>query len=208
MATTRRTTEANRLLLLLPILGAASPVFAHPGPNGDHAAGFAMGFAHPLGGLDHLLAMVVVGILGMKLGGKMRWALPALFLSAMAVGGALGMAGVSIPFVEAGIAASIVLLGLALCTAMRAPAWSYLSMTGIAAIFHGVAHGAELHGDGSRAGYAAGFLLATAILHLAGLGVGVGVQNISNLKIRVDMFHRMIGAPVALAGAWFLIAAH
>ncbi|BBK33907.1 urease accessory protein [Stella humosa] len=143
---------------------------AHTGV--DHASGFAHGMAHPAGGLDHVLAMVLVGVLAFQMGGRARLLLPASFVGVMAVGGLAGMAGFTLPLVEAGIALSIVVLGAAVAFGVRAPMAVAMGLVGFFAIFHGYAHGAEMPANAGGLGYAAGFLLATAALHAAGLGLG------------------------------------
>ncbi|WP_149538385.1 HupE/UreJ family protein [Siccirubricoccus phaeus] len=155
-----------RRALFLAALLAPLPALAHPGHGLE--TGFAAGFSHPLLGLDHLLAMVTVGLLGGLLGGAARYVLPGAFLGAMAAGAGLAMAGIAIPGVEAGILASLIVLGALAALALRLP---LAVLAGIAAFFgllHGVAHGAELAGGAA----ALGFLLATAALHAAGVALG------------------------------------
>jgi urease accessory protein len=147
-----------------------SLAFAHVG-HGD-APGFLNGFQHPVGGLDHVLAMVLVGILAFQLGQRAFYALPASFVALMAAGGALGIAGINVPFVEAGIAMSIVALGLAVAFRAKASVLAMMALVGLFAVFHGHAHGAEMPADISGFSYGAGFTLATALLHAAGLGFG------------------------------------
>ncbi|QNM96350.1 HupE/UreJ family protein [Chitinimonas koreensis] len=174
----------------------AVPALAHSG--GDHVHGFAAGFAHPLLGWDHLLAMFAVGVWSAQHGGRRVWLLPAAFVAAMALGGALGMAGYAAGFTETAIALSVLALGLAVALAWRLPTGPGLAVCAAAAVVHGMAHGAELPADGSRWGYAAGFLLATAGLHLAGIGFG-----------RLDPAHgrwqRGFGMVAAAAGGWLLL---
>jgi urease accessory protein len=146
------------LLALAP--GAA---LAHAG--GDHVHGFATGFLHPVGGLDHVLAMVAVGAWAGIAGGAARWALPVAFLAAMAAGAGLALAGFDRPTVEVGIVASIVVIAALTAAAARAPVGLCLPLV---ALF-GLAHGAEMAPGGGALGYGAGFLLATALLHEIGL---------------------------------------
>jgi urease accessory protein len=155
-----------RLALALSLL--AAPAFAHPG----HEFGFAAGFAHPFGGLDHLLAMVAVGVWAGLIGGSRRWVWPASFVAAMAVGAVLGHAAIALPAMELPIALSVVLLGAAV--ALR---WPAAPVVGAAVIFaaglaHGWAHGAEAPLDGFGATMA-GFLLGTLLLHAGGLALGM-----------------------------------
>ncbi|WP_338664162.1 HupE/UreJ family protein [Pararoseomonas sp. SCSIO 73927] len=152
-------------LILLPL-----PALAHTGPG--HVAGLAAGFAHPLGGADHLMAMVAIGLWAGLIGGRGVLALPVAFLAAMMAGGALGMAGIALPMVEAGIAGSVIVLGALVALAVRPPLAVALGLAALFGLFHGHAHGAEMVPGAGAAGYAAGFLLATAGLHALGLAVG------------------------------------
>jgi urease accessory protein len=145
--------------LLLPL-----PALAHPG--GDHVHGIAAGFLHPLLGADHLAAMLAIGLWAGLLGGRLLWLLPAGFLGGMAAGGALGLAGIGLPMVEAGILASVIVLGALVGAAARLPAALALPMVAAFGLLHGHAHGTEA--AGGAAGYALGFLVATALLHAAG----------------------------------------
>lgn len=153
--------------LIAALLLAPLPSLAHPG----HAepAGFLAGLLHPVGGLDHLLAMVMVGLWAGLLGGPARLALPAAFLAAMLAGFGLGAAGSALPGVEAGILASVVVLAALALLAVRMPLPAAAGIVALGGLFHGQAHGAEMVGD--AAAYAAGFLLATAALHAAGLAL-------------------------------------
>ncbi|MDR4308652.1 HupE/UreJ family protein [Chelatococcus sambhunathii] len=196
------------LRLLRPALGLAaalvpSVAFAHPG-HAD-AVGFVSGFGHPVGGLDHVLAMVLVGVFAFQLGGRALWLVPAAFVAVMAAGGALGMAGVEVPFVEAGIAISIIALGAAVAFGVRAPAAVAMAMVGLFAIFHGHAHSAEAPETAAGAAYAAGFMLATALLHAAGVGFGFLIGKVS--ETRGPIVTRVAGAAAGLAGVAILVGA-
>jgi urease accessory protein len=120
-------------------------------------------------GLDHLLAMVAVGLWAAQLGGRAAWLIPAAFVSVMTAGAGLGMSGVHLPLVEQGIIASVVVLGLLIATAARLPLVASAGLVGVFALFHGVAHGTEMPASASGFAYAAGFALATATLHAIGL---------------------------------------
>ncbi len=172
---------------------------AHPGAH--HAFGFAAGFGHPVAGLDHVLAMVLVGMLAVQLGGRALWALPATFVALMAAGGMAGMAGLALPHVEIGIALSIVTFGAALAFAVRAPLAAAALAVGGFALFHGFAHGAELPAGTDATGYVLGFLLATALLHGAGIALGLGVGRWSG---RGGLALRAAGAAATVVGAGFL----
>lgn len=134
--------------------------------------GFLSGFQHPVSGLDHLVAMVAVGIWGAFLGGRAIWILPVVFPVVMALGGAAGILGLPLPGVEPGIALSAVVLGLMVALAVRPHLWVAAVLVGIFAIFHGYAHGRELPQSDNAISYAAGFVIATGILHLAGIAIG------------------------------------
>jgi urease accessory protein len=155
------------------LVASTSAALAHPG-HGD-AGGFVHGFMHPVGGLDHVLAMVAVGLLAAHLGGRALWLVPGAFVAAMAAAGALGMAGVAVPYAEAGIMLSIVVLGLAAVLRIGMPVSVAMALVAFFAIFHGYAHGAEMPADVSGLTYAAGFLVATALLHAAGIAIGLAI---------------------------------
>ena len=159
---------------LAAFLSLAAFAQAHPGHGAD---GFAQGFAHPLHGLDHLLAMLAVGLWAAQLGGRAKWAVPAAFVGAMAVGGALGMAGVGLPLAEPGIAASVLILGLLIAAAVRLPLAAGVALVGGFALCHGYAHGAEMPATAAGAVYALGFAGATALLHGCGFGLGALMQR-------------------------------
>ncbi len=200
-----------RLLRTAPVLGllglaaalVPSVAFAHTG-HGD-TVGFTAGFGHPIGGLDHVLAMVMVGVFAFQLGGRAMWLVPATFVLVMAAGGALGMAGVEVPFVETGIAVSIIVLGAVVAFGLSAPVAAAMALVGLFAIFHGHAHGAEAPETAAGAAYAAGFMLATALLHAAGVGFGVLIGRVS--ASRGPIVTRVAGAAAGLAGVATLVGA-
>jgi urease accessory protein len=174
--------------------------FAHSGL--DHAHGFIQGVAHPLGGLDHLLAMVTVGVFAWQLGGRARWLVPVTFVLMMAAGGMLGLAGVAVPFVELALATSVVVLGAIVALRVKAPIAIAMGLVGLFAVFHGHAHGTEMPLDTSGAAYAAGFLLATALLHAGGIALGFVIGRIGEAYAR--LIYRVAGSLVALAGVVIL----
>jgi len=169
---------------------------AHTGLGDGH--GFIHGFAHPLGGLDHILAMVTVGIFAWQLGGRALWLVPATFVLVMAGGGVLGLGGVPVPFVELGIAISVIVLGAIVALDMKAPVAVAMGIVGLFAIFHGHAHSTEMPLDASGTGYAAGFMLATALLHASGIALGFLIGRIGDAYGRLT--YRVVGGLVALAG--------
>jgi urease accessory protein len=161
-----------RLALSAAVLTAlATAAEAHTGHGATTA--FTAGFAHPLGGFDHLLAMVAVGLWAGLAGGRALWLWPLGFVAAMVLGGALGMAGMAMPLVEQGIVASVVVIGLAAALAFRPSLAVGFALAALAGLFHGHAHGTEIPVDASGLAYAAGFALATALLHACGIAVTV-----------------------------------
>jgi urease accessory protein len=159
------------------------------------------GFMHPLLGLDHELAMIAVGVWSGQIGGRLIWAAPLGFMTMMAVGGALGMAGLPFPYVESGIIASIILFGCLIASAYNPSPWVGAAAVGAFALFHGHAHGVEMQSDKLGFWYAAGFVLATGLLHLAGIAL---------FKVlawtRRDALARWIGAGISLAGVALVFA--
>lgn len=178
----------------------ATPAQAHEGTG--LAGGFAAGVLHPLAGLDHMLAMVAVGLWGAFLGRPLVYALPMLFPAAMVIGGALGMAAVGFPPVELGIAVSVITLGAMILFAVRAPVVVACVIIAIFALFHGYAHGAELPSAADPVGYSSGFVLSTGLLHLVGIGFGL-----LRASPRGTLALRAAGGAIALSGGWFLMKA-
>lgn len=177
------------VVLVLP----SSSALAHTGA--EHAFSFASGFKHPLTGLDHMLAMVAVGLWAGLNGGRALWLWPVAFVGVMVLGGLLGVAGIAVPMVEGGILASVVVLGLLVLTAVKLPAAAGAILVAAFALLHGHAHGAELPGEAAAATYAAGFAIATAVLHAIGIGVA-HVAGSATGRLAV----RGAGALVAAAG--------
>jgi urease accessory protein len=167
-----------RARALLPLLFIALPTAALAHTGHGEASGFVHGFMHPVGGLDHILAMVAVGVFAYVLGGKALWLVPLSFVLMMAVGFLLGVGQVDVPFVELGIALSSVVIGAAAAWGRPMPVAAAMSLVGVFAIFHGHAHGAEMPVDTSGLEYAAGFIVATALLHAAGIAAAMGVAKL------------------------------
>ncbi|MGR3783771.1 MAG: HupE/UreJ family protein [Albimonas sp.] len=190
----------RRLALCCALLLAPASALAHEGAG--IAGGFASGFLHPLLGPDHLAAMVAVGLWGAVLGTPAVWVLPVAFPLVMALGGALGVAGVPLPGIETGIAASALVLGLAVALAIRPPLWAAALVVAAFAVFHGHAHGAEMPAAASPLAYAAGFVVATGLLHLAGIALG----ELSRWRAGRALV-RAGGGAIALAGLAFLTGA-
>jgi urease accessory protein len=176
----------------LIMVATALPAWAHVGHS--ETDGFIHGFMHPVGGLDHVLAMVSVGLLAALLGGRAVWMLPISFIIMMAAGAVAGMAGFDLPYVELGISLSVIVLGCAVALQLPLPMIAASILVGGFAIFHGFAHGAEMPVDASGASYGAGFLLATALLHLAGLLAGLALPRWAGAVSRAA------GGMIALAG--------
>jgi len=186
-ASTKRTTLAAILLL-----AAAMPAYAHVGVG--TTSSFAAGFAHPLYGLDHMTVMIAVGLWAALKGGKAVLAWPAAFVGVMLVGGALGMLHVPLPFVEPGILASVVALGLLVALAIDLPVSAGVAIIGLFALFHGHAHGTEVPENAGGFEYMAGFAVATALLHATGIAAALG------LGTRFRGLVRAAGAACAAVG--------
>lgn len=186
----------RRTLPLALALGlAATPALAHLDP-GEHGS-FLAGLSHPLFGLDHVLAMVGVGLWGAVLGGRARWTLPTSFVGSMIGGFALALAGVGLPFVEPMVLASVLLLGLAVALLVRMPLGAAGALVGLFGLFHGHAHGGELGAAGALS-FGLGFVAATAVLHAAGLFIAWGYSK----GMRHARLVRGMGWATALGGLW------
>jgi urease accessory protein len=185
-----------RLFAILLCLAAASPTLAH---TGSVSGGFAGGFAHPLLGPDHVIAMVAVGLWGAFLGAPAIYTLPVVFPLVVAAGGVLGILGVPLPGVEIGIATSAVILGMMVALAAQPSLWVAALIVGAFAIFHGHAHGAELPPGMDAVAYSAGFVVATGCLHLAGIAFGLLARWPAG-RIAV----RATGGAIAIGGLMFL----
>lgn len=189
--------------ILAGALFILSTGFAEAHTGAGNTMGFGHGFGHPFSGLDHVLAMVAVGLFAANLGHRALWLVPASFVSMMMIGGVLGIAGVQVPFVEVGIAVSVIVLGAAVALNFNVPVIAAMALVGFFAIFHGHAHGAEMPNDASGLAYAIGFMLATAVLHAIGIGLGLGIGTaVRNYSRRVTQFG---GGVIALAGGAVLV---
>jgi len=190
----------RRLILIIAALFASSAAQAHVGV-GD-TSGFVHGFAHPLSGFDHILAMVAVGLFAAHLGGRALYLVPLSFVAMMVVGGVLGMAGVQLPYVEIGIGLSVVVLGAAVALGLNVPTAIAMALVGFFAIFHGHAHGAEMPESASGLAYGAGFIVATAALHAIGIGLGILIGKAGEAGGRRVL--QTVGGAMALAGVAIL----
>ena len=184
----------RRTLLAIGLTAAsAAPAFAHLDPQ-EHGSLMA-GLSHPLFGLDHILVMVAVGLWAAQIGGRALWAVPAAFVTMMAIGFGLAVAGVSLPFVEPVILASVVALGLLVAMAVRLDTSASAAIVAVFALFHGHAHGGELGAAGALP-FAVGFVIATALLHVVGIALGLGIGRIAGGRTLA----RILGGATALAG--------
>lgn len=180
---------------------AAAPATAFAHTAAGETQGFVHGFMHPPGGLDHILAMVAVGVFAAYLGGRALWLVPAAFAAMMGLGGWVGAEGIAVPYVAAGIAASVIVLGFVVAARLTLPAVAASALVGVFAIFHGHAHGAEMPTDVAGISYAAGFMLATAALHGAGIGLGLGAAKLGQ---RAQLAVRASGGGMAALGVALL----
>lgn len=184
----------RRLLLTAAAFAASTaPAFAHLDPAGHGS--LVAGFTHPLSGVDHILVMIAVGLWAAQTGGRALWAVPAAFVGTMVFGFVLAMAGVHLPFVEPAILASVVALGLLVAMSVRLETAACAAVVGVFALFHGYAHGGEL-GAASALPFSTGFVVATALLHAAGIGLGLGIGRLSSGRT----ISRLLGGITAFAG--------
>ena len=193
----RHSRVACGLAVFVLLLSSVKPAFAHA--QKGEAAGFVTGFLHPISGLDHVLAMVAVGLWGAQLGAPAIWLLPVAFPMVMAIGGMLGLLGVPLPGIEYGIAASAILLGVAVMLEARPPLVVVAILVGFFAVFHGHAHGTELPPGQSALIYSMGFVIATGCLHATGIGIGMVHRWPWGRSLL-----RAAGAVVALGGIFFM----
>ena len=187
----------HRLYVLLAVWLTPSVALAHV--EGSPAGGFASGLSHPVSGLDHVLAMIAVGLWGAQLGAPAIWVLPVAFPMVMALGGAIGLMGLGLPGVEVGIAISAIALGAMVLMEARPPLWLAAVLVGFFAIFHGHAHGTELPEGASGMHYSVGFVMATGCLHATGIAIGlIHRWPVGRIALRCG------GAVVAAGGIHFL----
>lgn len=193
-----RQTKIHKLPPALVTLTCPAVAFAHQ--DASAAAGLVSGLHHPVSGLDHILAMVCVGLWGAQLGAPAVWVLPVAFPMMMAVGGFMGLIGIPLPGVEVGIALSAIVLGAMVVGKVRPPLWAASILVGIFAIFHGHAHGTELPEGASGLLYSLGFVISTGLLHAAGIGLGL-VHRWEPGKVAI----RVAGAVIIAGGVLFLM---
>ena len=192
------TSRATRSLAFT-LTASLWPALAWAHVEKGRAEGLIAGLHHPVSGLDHVLAMVSVGLWGAQLGAPAVWLLPVTFPMVMAFGGMLGLMGVPLPGIEAAVALSGVALGTAVLAEWRPPLWAAAVLVGFFAVFHGHAHGSELPPGASGLLYSIGFVVATGTLHVVGIGIGT-IHRWAWGRVAL----RVAGGGVALAGGYFL----
>jgi urease accessory protein len=193
----------TRIIAGAAVIGLAltAPALAHTG-DGAHSHGFVAGVLHPLMGLDHMLAMLGVGVWAAHLGKRATWLVPAAFVAIMIAGAGLALSGIGMPMVEFGIAGSVLVIGALIAFGTRLPLGLAMGLVGLFALFHGHAHGTELPAFAHPAAYGAGFVAATALLHVAGVGIALAVR-----RHAARLPFRIAGAAMALVGGGLLIGA-
>jgi urease accessory protein len=189
---------AVAVLAVLPLRA-----FAHA-EGGAAGAGFLTGFLHPLGGIDHVLAMLAVGMWGAQLGRPAIWVLPVAFPQMMALGGVAGILGLPLPAIEIGVTLSVITLGSMIAFDQRPPLWAASLLVGFFAVFHGYAHGAELPGQTGALAYSAGFVSATGLIHLTGIGIGFVTRLPHGTRLLRAGGSVIAGAGLLLAGQLLL----
>jgi urease accessory protein len=186
------------LLTLISALALIHPALAHE--QAGVAGGLISGLLHPLSGVDHMIAMVAVGIWGAQLGAPAIWVLPITFPLVMAIGGVLGVLHIPLPMPETAIALSALVLGAAVAACLRLPFAAAAIVVGVFAIFHGHAHGAELPSAASPLAYGVGFVTATGLLHLSGIAIGA----LSRWPVGERVI-QVLGGAIAMLGCYFLV---
>jgi urease accessory protein len=186
------------LLAFIAVILAPRSAFAHTGIGPAHD--LLHGLAHPLTGLDHILAMFAVGLWAAQRGGRAIWFVPLTFVLAMTFGTFLGASGVSIPFVEPGIAISVLIVGIFVAAAVRLPLSISAAIVGLFALAHGYAHGVEIPSSASGLSYALGFVASTTLLHAAGITFGLLTQRVHSSQLA-----RYAGAAIVVCGLFLSI---
>ena len=184
-------------LVVLAVLLLPHPAAAHIAGS---ASGFGAGFLHPLLGPDHLVAMVAVSLLGAQLGSPALWVLPVAFPLVMAAGGLIGISGTSVPFPEQMIALSGLALGLMVAFRVRMAFWAAAMFVTVFALFHGYSHGREMPQAADAASFAIGFVVATGLLHVLGISIGIGDRSrIGRCAVQG------LGVAIAAVGGFFVV---
>ncbi|WP_299487104.1 HupE/UreJ family protein [Acaryochloris sp. IP29b_bin.137] len=200
-----RSTRLSQRLLPLLLLGIVLvPVSAQAHFEGSHSLGFFHGLAHPISGVDHLAAMVAVGLWATQLGRRAFWAVPLTFVAVMILGGLMGTTGFTIPFIEQGIAYSVLMLGALITAAICLPLSQSAGIVALFALYHGYAHGAEMPASASGLSYGLGFVVTTALLHLSGIGLGLVCQQVFQRHARLAQL--FMGGLVTSVGVYLCVA--
>lgn len=192
------------ILFFMAVLLLPSFAFAHTGvghAGSGEASGFMHGLTHPASGLDHVCAMLAVGLWAAQLGGRSAWSVPLTFVGVMALGGALPILGIGLPFFEQGIVLSVLLLGVLVAGSVRLPMWLSSGIVASFALWHGYAHVSEMPAQISSLLYISGFVLTTALLHLAGIASGLWMRRVAR-----DRTIRFAGVGAVLCGAYLAVA--
>jgi urease accessory protein len=191
-----------RFLFAIAMLGALSlfpcSVLAHTG--GGAFPGFGSGFAHPISGSDHLLAMIAVGLWAAQRGGKALWIVPGVFVALMIFGGVLAISKIPVPYVEEGILLSVLILGIVIAVGLRLPLGIQAFIVGVFAVFHGHAHGTEIPFAAEAVTYSLGFASGTALLHAAGAACGWMLH-----KLNIGKAIRLVGGVIVLGGMYLVV---
>jgi len=185
--------------VLAVVMVAEASLLAHTGHGS--VSGFSAGFGHPIGGADHILAMIAVGLWAAQMGGRALWAVPLSFVLMMVAGAAMGIQGIQVPFIEEGILASVLVLGGLIGFGVKMPVVFSSAIVGLFAIFHGTAHGAEMPLNAGSVEYAAGFVLATAMLHIGGIAIGFAMHKFAESKAS-----RVAGGVIAVSGLALILS--
>ncbi len=191
----------RQTLVIFVILFLAVPGIASAHTGIEPTTGFLFGFTHPLGGVDHLLAMLATGIWAVQVGGRAIWTVPCVFVAVMTLAGALGILEIPVPYIEQGILLSIIVLGILIAGVFKLPLIYGSFIIGFFAIFHGYAHGTEMPASFNALSYATGFVFATIILHLLGIGIGKLIKT-ANLTT----MDRLAGSTIFLSGIYLSIS--
>jgi len=188
--------RSTRLIAATILLSASGAASAH---TGHAVSGWGAGWAHPFSGLDHMLAMLAVGLWAIQGGGRRVWLLPVTFMGMLAAGASVSMIWQHpLPVLETGIALSVLALGLLIALSLQLPIWSSMAIAALFGMFHGYAHGLELPESAAPFAYAIGFLVATAILHLGGIVAGVVMRE------KYVMLAKIAGGAIAMSGIGLL----
>lgn len=190
----------RNLIAAIILFASSAPALAHLSPE-EHGS-FMAGITHPLFGLDHILVMVAVGLWAAYIGGRAIWMVPAAFVASMALGFVAALIGLPLPLVEPVILASIVFVGIMIALALPVSPVAVAAMVAFFAFFHGHAHGDEI-GSAGVLGYASGFIISTALLHAAGIALGIAFAKLTQKSATLT---RITGALTALGGAYIAIA--